>query len=255
MLAVHEPRNGHKNAGAIEAQEHWLEPGWSGRHPTVFRASRTNASCLRRNARSSHAQQTPVMLTLNRRETRRKESDLLRSLAGYQAQPKFTHLANVRWIRKLPADTAAQWITGITLARELPKVGKLTLAIEQDAAEVLHMGDYGYSCLGTGSCNQYSALTNAMEANKQVVYARNSAGRVVGRQLLVISEEMKLVCFCVYPLNASEELRDLFGDFDCAFAEALKLPVETGDDYTVAAPLGLDWYDDGSWDPTPDTAE
>jgi hypothetical protein len=193
--------------------------------------------------------------TLNKRETRRRESDLLRSLAGYQAQPKFTHLANLRWLRKLPEETAALWATGITLTRELPKLGSLTLSIEQDAAEVLHMGDYGSSCLGTGSCNQYSALTNAMEANKQVVYARNSTGRVVARQLLVISEEMKLVCFCIYPINLSDELEHLFGDFDCTLAEALKLPVETGDDYTVAAPLGLNWYDDGSWDPTPDKAE
>lgn len=45
-----------------------------------------------------------------------------------------------------------------------------------------------------------------------------------------------------------------FGDFDCAFAEASQLPVETGDDYAVTAPLGLDWYDDGSWDRTTDTA-
>ncbi|HSI64130.1 MAG TPA: hypothetical protein VLE43_13465, partial [Candidatus Saccharimonadia bacterium] len=83
----------------------------------------------------------------------------------------------------------------------------------------------------------------------QVVYARDQSGRVIGRQLLAISEEKRLVCFSVYQLDTSEEMDALFAEYDRAFAEALGLPLEASQEYTMAAPLGLEWYDDGIWRP------
>ncbi|WP_147263717.1 hypothetical protein [Roseimicrobium gellanilyticum] len=180
-------------------------------------------------------------------ENRRKGRSLVRKhLEGLPA-PKEHHPANRHWLGTLPSPTSALWIGGFTRKRQFPKLGEVTISVEQDPQEILRMGDYGRSCLGAGACNQYSAITNALEANKQVVYARDSAGRVVGRQLIAISEEKRLVCFMVYPYDISDELEMFFAAYDRDFAQALQIPLETEKKYTMAAPLGLEWYDDGAW--------
>ncbi|HSI64158.1 MAG TPA: hypothetical protein VLE43_13610 [Candidatus Saccharimonadia bacterium] len=187
---------------------------------------------------------------------KRKGRSLVRRQLGGLPPAKVHHPANRRWLSALPAQVATLWLGGLTWTRELAKVGPVTLRLEQDPLEILRMGDYGRSCLGAGGCYQHAAVTNAMEANKQVVYARDQSGRVIGRQLLAISEEKRLVCFSVYPLDTSEEMDALFAEYDRAFAEALGLPLEASQEYTMAAPLGLEWYDDGIWRlPTADAAE
>jgi hypothetical protein len=95
---------------------------------------------------------------------------------------------------------------------------------------------------------------------KQVLYAREAVGVVIGRQIVAYSETGELVCFSVYPMSASEELQALFAEYDRRFGAALGIPlfgaaegVDTGDaDYDIARILSSKWWDDGYWNPTDD---
>jgi hypothetical protein len=203
----------------------------------------------------SGAREDTVLFLHTLDENQRKGRTLVRRHLEGLPPAKEHHPANRRWLGTLPSPTANQWMGAFTRKRQIPKLGEVTISVEQDPQEILRMGDYGHSCLGAGACNQFSAMTNAMEANKQVVYARDSAGRVVGRQLIAISEEKRLVCFMVYPSDISDELEMFFAAYDREFAQALQLPLETEKKYTMAAPLGLEWYDDGAWKVPKITAE
>jgi hypothetical protein len=200
----------------------------------------------------SGAREDTVLFLHTLDESQRKGRTLVRRHLEGLPPAKEQHPANRRWLDTLPSPTSSQWMSPFTRKRQIPNLGEVTISVEQDPLEILRMGDYGGSCLGSGACNQYSAMTNAMEANKQVVYARDGAGRVVGRQLIAISEEKRLVCFMVYPTDVPDELEMFFAVYDRDFAEALQLPLETENRYTMAAPLGMEWYDDGAWK-VPDT--
>jgi hypothetical protein len=199
--------------------------------------------------RSDKVREDTLLFLHTLKGQRRTARRVVRAAAQGRPMVREHHPANQRWLRSLPDPVAAQWRLGMHWTCEVPKLGRLTWETERDLIEVLRMGDYASSCLGSGSCNQFSALTNAMEANKHVVYARSSAGRVVGRQLLAVSKDHGLVCFDVYPRSASEELRNAFVKFDKAFAAALGLPLHDEGSYIIESPLGLEWYDDGAWTP------
>ena len=182
-------------------------------------------------------------------QDRRKGCQMIRRHVQSGFDPKAGHPANRQWLATLPAATATAWTDGLIWTREVPDLGAVTLEVERNPLEVLRMGEYGHSCLASGGNNQHAALTNAMEANKQVVYARTASGRVVGRQLMALTESRTLLCFMVYPLSCPVELDDVFRDYDEARAAQLGVPLEHGKEYNVAAPLGLEWYDDGVWVP------
>jgi len=54
-------------------------------------------------------------------------------------------------------------------------------------------------------------VARPLDVNKQVVYARDPHGAVIGRQLLAISEADELVCFSVYA-TAGPALLEPAGD-------------------------------------------
>jgi hypothetical protein len=87
------------------------------------------------------------------------------------------------------------------------------------------MGTYVGSCLGLGGICADSSAAVLLDINKQVVYARDQHGKVIGRQLLAISKEDELVCFSVYPLSMKTEFQTLFMKYDRAFANLLGLPL------------------------------
>jgi hypothetical protein len=90
-------------------------------------------------------------------------------------------------------------------------------------------------------------VANAVELNKRVVFARDAKGRAVGRQLLALSGDGKLLGFHVYVSlegqNAAH-LRAAFGSYARDFAARCGL--ELGDKGEVERLFVSDWYDDGT---------
>ena len=192
-----------------------------------------------------HALQLQQMIQENRRALRKFLTAHWEGRTDY----RLTHPLTRRWLAAHPGLNLDLWQAGVVL-RVGTEAGTVTLSVEQNPLEALKLGTYVGSCLGLGGSFMYSAAAVVLDINKQVVYARNQRGAVVGRQLVAISEDNQLVCYWIYPLSAQKELSDAFREFDTRFASALGLPVYNCDeteDYEIAHILSHDWWDDCAW--------
>ena len=159
------------------------------------------------------------------------------------------HPLNQQWHAKHPKVRRSLWQMGLQRMVQTAQ-GELRIAFEHDPFEALMMGTYAGSCLGVGGLCDYSAVACLLDANKQVLYARNEQGRVVARQLMAIDEEDQLVCFAVYPENVTQELKAAFKSYNEEMSGLLELKLYRFQDdacYDVATILAQDWWDDGSW--------
>jgi hypothetical protein len=126
--------------------------------------------------------------------------------------------------------------------------------LERDPLKVLQMGNYFDTCLSFGQFNAFSTVANACELNKRVIYAYDGVGRVVGRKLIGIDKEGKLVGFYTYSTlgekEGAVELRAIFNRYCAGFAARCGL--ELADVGTVPRLFAEKWYDDGTvaWDST-----
>lgn len=161
------------------------------------------------------------------------------------------HPATRLWLTKTAVFNRDVWFAGFEIRVTDPAVGELRIATESDPLEKLKLGTYVNSCLGLGGGFMYSAAAAVLDINKHVVYARDTTGRVVARQLLCISDEGKLVPFMVYPIGADQTMQAHFAGFDRRFADALGVPcydATRGDEYRIANIISRDWWDDSPWD-------
>ncbi|WP_422939038.1 hypothetical protein [Undibacterium sp. TJN19] len=192
-----------------------------------------------------------LLASLNGRFTQNRKG-LRRFLSNVTAGNSLNfldHPLNLRWYAKHPRVQRHFWHTG--LKRTVHSAwGDLSLAFEYDPFEILMMGTYVDSCLGVGGICDYSTVACLLDANKQVLYARNSYGKVVARQLLAIDEADQLVCFAVYPENTPQEIKAAFKSYDLELAVHLSLPMyqeKADSSYDVTTILAQSWWDDGPW--------
>lgn len=158
------------------------------------------------------------------------------------------HPLSQRWMgahRDLPL---GRWLRGLRDEVVVDGVA-LTLDFEADPLEVLKLGTYVGSCLSIRGICDYSAAAVVLDINKQVVYARNSKGSVVARQLIAMSDEGTLVPFTVYPHAASPAVRRCFADYDRRLADHLGVSVleSTDTEYTISNVISTSWWNDGPW--------
>lgn len=120
------------------------------------------------------------------------------------------------------------------------------LCIEKDPLEIFQMGGHFNTCLSPGAFNYFSAIANAADVNKCVVYARDEENKIVGRSLLALTNQGGLLVFEPYCHDGSLG----FGNMISAFA--IELAVRMG---TTVLPEGevpclvaQQWYDDGPRD-------
>jgi DNA-binding transcriptional ArsR family regulator len=105
------------------------------------------------------------------------------------------HPETIAWYRKHTTISRDIWEHGIPFESK-----EIALSIERDPLEILKLGTYVGSCLGIGGLCAYSAAAALLDVNKQVLYARDRQGRVVGRQLLAVADDEGIrvgrVCLC-----------------------------------------------------------
>jgi hypothetical protein len=135
----------------------------------------------------------------------------------------------------------------VRLAQETPDSdyeGKIVLTVETDPFEVLFMGEYGFaSCLALRGSNAWSAVSNAIDLDKVIVWAKEPAGNVVGRRLLAMVPE-GILTFRTYTNRNGLALDGVFKEFIEGYAAHCgSRIVHQGH----PGPLLSDrWYDDGA---------
>jgi hypothetical protein len=195
--------------------------------------------------RQRHAMEIANAIDSNRRGLRRFLSHYL---AGDQDW-LHRHPATQLWFRRHPRIDPAIWLSGISLAADIPSYGLVCIKLETDPLEALRLGTYVGSCLSVGGLCDYSAAAVVLDVNKQVLYAVDSKGVVLARQLLAISDADTLVTFYVYPLRTSAHLKALFRDYDLRLAASLGIQLaDSESEYTIAPILSQRFWDDGVWE-------
>jgi hypothetical protein len=175
---------------------------------------------------------------------------LRRALRHYaESDKRFAHLdhpLNQAWFAAHPRIDRELWCH-TSLQQQY---GEITLGLETDPLEILMLGTYTGTCLGLGGLCDYSAAACLLDANKQVIYARDARGRVIARQLLGIDEKERLVSFTVYPLETEKGLQKAFLEYDKTLASKLGLERYQDDDagYDLTIILASYAWDDGAWD-------
>jgi len=122
--------------------------------------------------------------------------------------------------------------------------GKIVLEVETDPFHVLFMGEYGFaSCLSLRGSNVWSAVSNAIDVDKAVVWARDPSGNIVGRRLIALTPQ-GVVSYRTYTNRHGLSLDGFFEKFLDAYAEHCGTKVT----HKVSpGPLLSDaWYDDGA---------
>jgi hypothetical protein len=144
-------------------------------------------------------------------------------------------------------EEAAQDLERARIAEQTPESdyeGTVTFSVESDPFEILFMGEYGFaSCLSLRGSNAWSAVSNAIDVDKTVVWAKDPGGNVVGRRLIALEPE-GLAVFRTYTNRNGMALDAAFDAFLDGYARRLGTGIVRG---LHPKPLLSDrWYDDGS---------
>ena len=189
-----------------------------------------------------------LLFQVSAAEHRRALKKLLKAHFSGDGDYLTNHPLNEGWFAEHPRIDRGVWTQGLELRTETSDHGDITVRLEPDPLEVLRMGTYVGTCLGLGGGQAYTAVAVMLDANKQVAYCRDARGRVLGRQLLALSESERLCCFEIYPLDGTDSIQNAFMDFDRAMAEALGTPLydpETEDEEDdIKLLLSRDWWFD-----------
>jgi hypothetical protein len=123
---------------------------------------------------------------------------------------------------------------------------QLHLALEDDPLEIFRMGAHFQTCLSPGGANFFSVFANAADINKRVLYARDGAGKVVGRCLLALTTQAQLLVFEPYCHDSHAGFPEICTDFARDLARRMGTQVVSRG--KVPTLVAGDWYDDGPRD-------
>jgi hypothetical protein len=125
---------------------------------------------------------------------------------------------------------------------------RLTLELEKDPLQIMRMGESFETCLAPGSFKFFSAVANAADVNKRVLYARDSEGVIQGRCLLALTDEGCLLIFRIYAHAHMEAIKEAVRAYALDLAEAMGTTVAARAE--IRRLVAANWYDDGSIDLT-----
>ena len=153
---------------------------------------------------------------------------------------------NARWLARLErlGLDPRPWLEGFGTWVRAARDGRVVLlSLEDDPLEVLQMGAPFATCLAPGDFNFFSALSNAVDLNKRVLYARDPRGRVLGRCLLALSPRGELLAYRPYARDGGLGMDELAAGVVRELARRMRThPSGRGCPERLVAP---NWYDDG----------
>jgi hypothetical protein len=163
-----------------------------------------------------------------------------------ETEPK-DEKAPPRRIDRAVLDEVAMNLERVRIVEQTPESdfeGRITLSVETDPFEILFMGEYGFaSCLSLRGSNAWSAVSNAIDIDKVIVWAKEPGGNVVGRRLLALLPE-GILQYSTYTNRHGLALDAFFEEFVADYARHCGTRITHGG---RPGPLLSDrWYDDGA---------
>lgn len=163
---------------------------------------------------------------------------------------------NVSWLEQAGQHMQIdRWLEGIS---ETAEIGgePIQYVTEKNLVRAAHMGTWFDTCLALNNrgFNKASALTNAVEANRMVLYGIDGRGNVVARKLILINSQWELVGYRTYAHSDQEAHQSSLDEICARFAEECGLiRVNAGRPDSLT---GAFWYNDGTeeWASSPESS-
>ncbi len=161
----------------------------------------------------------------------------------FEAYEKVKQMSGVDEDVKRDLKTQLNAIKSLENATYNSKEGDVTIYVEQNPLRVLQMGNVvSGSCLGSGNGNECSTVANAADVNKRVLYAVMN-GEIVGRKLIALTDEGRIVQFRTYNNRLDLDIDSLFRQYLSDFSEEAN--ARLANDGNVSQIVSEQWYDDG----------
>jgi len=120
--------------------------------------------------------------------------------------------------------------------------GSITLEVETDPFQYLFMGEYGFaSCLSMQGAYFWSAVSNAVDVDKCVIWAKDAHGNILARRLIALTPS-GIVSYRTYTNRQGLSLDRFFKKFIKEYAEHCGAPIAKGG--RPGPLLSDEWYDD-----------
>lgn len=191
-----------------------------------------------------------ILLTVDIEANRRLLLRLLRAHLSGEHAWREQHPANADFLERLSTQgvSVATWLSALPRRYPFAAIsgGYLQIHLECNPLRILQMGNYFDTCLSFGGINAFSTVANACELNKRVIYVADNSGRIIGRQLIAINEQGKLVGFRIYSNIDGQHypaLCTVVTRYVASFAAQCGL--ELASEGTVPVLFAESWYDDG----------
>ncbi len=175
---------------------------------------------------------------------------LLIAAAQGRAESLRTELpCNVKWLEKAGKHFSVDaWLNPPETDIEFNDK-RYRLHAERNPLQALRMGLPFDTCLSIDDgCNRFSAVLNAMDANKWVWYLRDAKGSIIARKLVAISKKFEVLGFHLYcSIKGNAALNALIDAHLLAWLDTCKLKVASTSSYNIEPECLADehWYNDG----------
>ncbi len=138
-----------------------------------------------------------------------------------------------------------KWVDGIgSRTYQACKTTQIHIDISKDPLDTINMGGHFKTCLSPGNFNFFSVFANIADINKQVLYGKNDAGKVIGRVLVGMTDSGGIKVFHRYSHDRNDKFDEFVLEYINEWAREIgAILVQSGKIQKLVAP---DWYDDGS---------
>lgn len=172
---------------------------------------------------------------------------LLRRRAGL-SPAVLPHPANEAFIERVGRKGVdlAPWLDRSVEVRGWIEAGPgYVVRFSDDPLDTLMMGGHFGTCLSPSAENFFSAVSNTVDVNKRVAYAKTDGGRVVGRRLFALTDDGLIQVFRPYSHEPSSDRFEATSDrFARLLAEAMGTLITPRGN--VSELVVSRWYDDGA---------
>jgi|GEM_PF-3752681 hypothetical protein len=118
---------------------------------------------------------------------------------------------------------------------------RIIIYVETEPLKVLQMGNVvSGSCLMLGGCNSWAAIVNALDINKKVLYAVDEKDNLVGRRLITMTDQGRIIQYGVYNNVLDIDLDIMFQRFTIELAQKCNTEVANGG--TTSTLVAENWY-------------
>lgn len=172
---------------------------------------------------------------------------LLRRRAGL-SPAVLPHPANEAFIERVGRQGVdlAPWLDrSVEVRGEIEGGPSYVVRFSDDPLDTLMMGEHFGTCLSPSAVNFFSVVSNTVDVNKRVAYAKTDGGRVVGRRLFALTDDGLIQVFRPYSHEPSSDRFEATSDrFARLLAEAMGTLITPRGD--VSELVVSRWYDDGA---------